>query len=203
MRKTSHKVLVGNPLYQCGLRILKFPKYLHDFMSQPNRPYGVYYAQTAVSPNAPPAPPDGETACLLAILNQCGATNVGLKADVKALFIHIGCLPLMGMVPAMWMRRAKRPELRIFTYGTHESVAPSRWGVREIYPIGKWPRLVSWTLLIKGYSRRRGDIHTKINLRESHWSEPAYPKNGQASSVGLLHPTSGGRRNCETVVWAT
>ncbi|KAH8100518.1 hypothetical protein BXZ70DRAFT_937606 [Cristinia sonorae] len=135
MRSATRKQVLDNPLYQRGLRILKFPKYLHDFMSKPNRPYCLWYGQ-ATGSGQPPTPPDYETACLQAILNHCGATNVGLKKDVKAVFLHVGMLPTMWKVGAMSARRSKRPELRFFTYGTHETVHPSRWGLKEVWPIG-------------------------------------------------------------------
>ena len=136
MQSASRKIVTGNPLYQRALRMLKFPKYLHDFMSKPDRPYCLWYNQQT-SGGAAISSPDVETAALQAILNHCGATNVGLKADVKAIFIHVGSLSTMWKIPSMWARRNKRPEIRFFTYGTHERALPSRWGIHEVYRLGE------------------------------------------------------------------
>ncbi|THH32342.1 hypothetical protein EUX98_g1848 [Antrodiella citrinella] len=132
MRSANRKVLFNSPVYQRALRILKFPQSLHDFMAQPNRPYCIWYGQPTATTSRPP---DAETACLLTILTQCGATNVGLKTDVRVIYIHVGCLSTMHKINSVAARRSKRPEIRFFTYGTHESVPTSRWGMREVYPI--------------------------------------------------------------------
>ncbi|TCD70074.1 hypothetical protein EIP91_005056 [Steccherinum ochraceum] len=113
-------------LYQLGLRILKFPKRVHDYMCQPNRRYSMWYGKQ----------PHVETKCLQAILERCGAKDVGLKADLEAIFIHVGHLSTMHHIQVMALRRNKQPHVRYFTYGTHETVHPSRWGVREVYPVG-------------------------------------------------------------------
>lgn len=128
-----------NILYQRGLRILNFPIRLHSYLCKPNMWYCLWYGQTPTS-----VTPDVETAHLQAILDACGAENRGHKKDVKAIFIHLGHLATMGTVGAMSARRSKRPEIRFFTYGTHASVHPSRWGIREVYPIGMWILHISY-----------------------------------------------------------
>lgn len=73
---------------------------------------------------------------LVVLLDECRARNVGHKADVRVIFVHVGALETVRRLPAFAMRRARNPEIRIYSYGTCHSVPPERWGLREIYPIG-------------------------------------------------------------------
>ncbi|KDQ54746.1 hypothetical protein JAAARDRAFT_347429 [Jaapia argillacea MUCL 33604] len=116
-----------------SIHLLQFPKWLLDHMSvQPPRPYCVWWT-----------PADGstthkgfETNALKTLMRHCGAKDVGHKADVRVVFIHIGALTTLCKLPALVERRCKRPEIQFITYGSHESVPPEQWGVREIYPLG-------------------------------------------------------------------
>jgi hypothetical protein len=126
-RTLRHKVM-----YHHALRILKFPDWLHDTMSMPNRPYCVWYE----GGDDPSHAAGLETVLLNNILKYCGAKNVGYKTDVRAVFVHVGALRTLYKLPAFPERRSRRVELRFFTYGTHAAVAPERWGIREIYPLG-------------------------------------------------------------------
>ncbi|KAJ7666449.1 hypothetical protein B0H17DRAFT_1089829 [Mycena rosella] len=117
--------------YQLALRILKFPKSLHEWMSKSNRPYCIW----------PPcgdqkAPRDRETGYLMAILTQCGAKKVSFKTDIRAIFVHVGALKHIRKLPLLVERRSQTCSIRFYTYGTHETVHPEQWGIREIYPIG-------------------------------------------------------------------
>lgn len=123
--------LVTNTLLQHGLRLHKFPKRLYDSLSR--RPFCIWFSPS----DGPPNKPGYETTTLKTVLNTCGAIDVGYKRDVNAMFIHVGALNTMYKVPAMANRRAKQPDLRFFTYGTHETVHQSRWGLREVYPLGQ------------------------------------------------------------------
>jgi hypothetical protein len=125
--------LRNNPLYHHAIRVLKFPKHLANYMSMPNRPYCVWWS----GGDGTTAEPGVETALLHSILEQCRAKNVGHKADVRAVFVHIGALKTLHELPALAERRSKHFEVQFFTYGTHESVIPEHWGVHEMYPLGK------------------------------------------------------------------
>ncbi|KAJ7139793.1 hypothetical protein C8R44DRAFT_867898 [Mycena epipterygia] len=117
--------------YQLALRVLKFPAPLHEWMSKSNRPYCIW-------------PPSGdqkgardrETGYLMSILTQCGAKRVGFKADIRAIFVHVGALKHVQKMPLLVDRRSGTCSVRFHTYGTHETVHPEYWGVREIYPFG-------------------------------------------------------------------
>lgn len=128
-----HRTLRNNSLYHHAIRILKFPKYLAEYMSMPNRPYCVWWS----GGDGTTAEAGVETTMLHSILELCRAKNVGHKADVRAVFVHVGALKTLHRLPALAERRSKRFEVQFFTYGSHESVIPEQWGIREIYPLGK------------------------------------------------------------------
>ncbi|KAK7694392.1 hypothetical protein QCA50_001578 [Cerrena zonata] len=129
-KAVTKQKLVTNPLLQHGLRLHKFPRRLFDSLFK--KPYCIWFSPS----DGPPNNPGYETATMKVILNTCSALDVGYKRDVNAMFIHVGALNTMYKVPAMANRRAKQPDLRFFTYGTHETVHQSRWGLREVYPLG-------------------------------------------------------------------
>ncbi|KAJ7456662.1 hypothetical protein FB451DRAFT_1276767 [Mycena latifolia] len=129
--RVDWKKNMGNSKYQLGLRILKFPSTLHEWMSKSNRPYCIW----------PPsgdqkAPQDIETGYLLEILTRCGAKKVSFKSDIRAIFVHVGALKSIRKLPLLVDRRSQTCSIRFYTYGTHETVHPEHWGIREIYPFG-------------------------------------------------------------------
>ncbi|KAJ6627259.1 hypothetical protein B0H10DRAFT_431154 [Mycena sp. CBHHK59/15] len=117
--------------YQLALRILKFPTPLFEWMSKSNRPYCIWSMSSERK-----GPHDRETGYLISILNQCGVTRVGFKAEIRAVFVHVGALKDIHKMPLLVERRSRTLSIRFFTYGTHETVHPEQWGVREIYPLG-------------------------------------------------------------------
>jgi hypothetical protein len=127
------KFLRSKRKYCRGLRVLKFPKALHDFMSKSNRTYCLW----STGDDDPADSPHIETEWLTSILDVCQAKNVGLKILARVLFIHVGALKKLQNLPDLVDRRSKHPEIQFYTYGTHESVVPERWGIREIFPIGE------------------------------------------------------------------
>ncbi|KAJ7630621.1 hypothetical protein FB45DRAFT_916103 [Roridomyces roridus] len=114
--------------YQVALRVLKFPTDLHAWISREHRLYHVWDDKKSTGIR--------ETAYLTAILDQCKATRVDFKTDVRVVFIHIGSLKTFHKIPLSVERRAQTSGIRFYTFGTHETVHPSRWGVREVYPFG-------------------------------------------------------------------
>ncbi|KAF8649832.1 hypothetical protein AX16_005596 [Volvariella volvacea WC 439] len=124
----------SSPLFQNALRILKFPKALYDFMSEArDRSYAIFTDQ---SPRAKKEYAY-ETALLRAILDQCGqkASRSG-ESEWRVAFVHIGALGQLSKFQKFVEKRATRPELQFYTYGTHDSVPSDEWGVKEIYPCG-------------------------------------------------------------------
>ncbi|KAJ6604313.1 hypothetical protein DFH09DRAFT_1300550 [Mycena vulgaris] len=120
-----------NSRYQLALRILKFPSWLHDWMSKSNRPYCIWPPSGDLK-----VPRDPETGYLMTILAQCGAKQASFKADIRAIFVHVGALKIIRKLPLLVERRSQTCSIRFYTYGTHETVHPEHWGVREIYPFG-------------------------------------------------------------------
>ena len=111
---------------------------LYKFLTITSRTYCLWYAGA-----------DGkageiagmETTALRTILTTLKAKDMGYKSDVRIIFVHVGALKTFFKLPVLAERRVKQPEIRFYTYGTHESVAPERWGIREIFPIGACARL--------------------------------------------------------------
>ncbi|KAJ7102253.1 hypothetical protein B0H15DRAFT_813835 [Mycena belliarum] len=125
------KKTMRNSKYQLGLRVLKFPTWLHEWMSKTNRPYCIWPPSGDQA-----ATGDLETQYLIAILTQCGAKKVSFKTDIRAIFVHVGSLKHIRKLPLLAGRRSQTCSIRFYTYGTHETIHPEHWGIREIYPFG-------------------------------------------------------------------
>jgi hypothetical protein len=52
--------------------------------------------------------------------------------------LHVGGIKSLPHLPGLAEKRSKQPQIRFYTYGTHEDVNPSRWHLREVFPIGEW-----------------------------------------------------------------
>lgn len=116
-----------------AVQVLQFPDFLRTYMSQPNRAYCVWWSPGDGTTTAPGL----ETNMLHSIMKSCKAKNVGHKADVRVVFVHVGALESLHKLPALAERRSKRPEIHFYTYGTHAKIPRERWGVHAIYPVGK------------------------------------------------------------------
>ncbi|KZT21687.1 hypothetical protein NEOLEDRAFT_1181525 [Neolentinus lepideus HHB14362 ss-1] len=116
-----------------AIHLLNFPQWLYDHMvmRDSKRPYCIWNTYDRMSTKL-----CVETSALQVILKHCGASDVGLKADVRVVFIHVGSLDTIHKLPAFVERRCRRPEIQFVTYGTYENVPIGRWGVREIFPVG-------------------------------------------------------------------
>ncbi|KAF9015377.1 hypothetical protein BDQ17DRAFT_1536047 [Cyathus striatus] len=80
---------------------------------------------------------DPETKLLQAVLRECpGARDVGHKSDIRVVFVHVGALRTLHKLPGLTERRLRVASLQFYTYGTHPTVCPEIWGIREIYPCG-------------------------------------------------------------------
>ncbi|KAK7064499.1 chromo domain-containing protein [Favolaschia claudopus] len=125
------KKTMSKSKYQLALRILKFPRDLHDWFSRSERTYSVWPSAEERTGNR-----DREIGFLTTILNECGAKKVGFKTDLRAIFVHVGSLVTIQKMPLLVERRSQMCGLRFYTFGTHESVHPESWGIREIFPLG-------------------------------------------------------------------
>ncbi|KAH9890944.1 hypothetical protein C8Q73DRAFT_702301 [Cubamyces lactineus] len=140
--------VVAQRRYHQALHILGFPKALYDFMSAPNHPYCIWNAPADETISGP----GYETLLLKEILSTCASQELGYKADVRVVFVHVGALDKLHCLPGLAERRAKRADVRFVTYGTHPSVPSDRWGIRELYPMGG---IVTFTpsAIIQGHYR--------------------------------------------------
>lgn len=126
------------PLYHRALSILGFPKWLHDEMSKAK------YCIWNKDGDGTPSEYGFETRALMQVLEERGAKDVGLnlKADVSFVFVHVGAINTLSRFPSLADRR-RRPDIRFVTYGTHHTIPPTRWGVRQVYPAGELSSLLT------------------------------------------------------------
>jgi hypothetical protein len=120
-----------DPSYHRALSILGLPKWLYDEMSKAK------YCIWNKDGDGTPSEPGFETRALIHVLKKRGAEDVGIKADVSFVFVHVGAIKTLCLLPALMERRMKRLDIRFVTYGTHHTIPPARWGVRQIYPAGE------------------------------------------------------------------
>lgn len=129
----ANEKFANNSAVQRALRILNVPKYLYKFLAYSPRTYCIWYSgadgQSGEAAGV-------ETTALRTILTAFKAKDMGNKADVRVIFVHVGALKTLHKLVALAERRAKRQEIRFYSYGTHKSVAPERWGIRELFPLG-------------------------------------------------------------------
>ncbi|OAX44859.1 hypothetical protein K503DRAFT_795147 [Rhizopogon vinicolor AM-OR11-026] len=115
-----------------AMDLLSFSPELLDFMNLPNRSYCIW----SFPADGTPAFPGFETRQLKYVLSKTNAASVSLDKEARAIFVHVGALETFYNFPALVAKRRDAPEVRFFTYGTHESVPSSRWGIREVLPLG-------------------------------------------------------------------
>ena len=131
-RIEGHPAL-GSSSFALGLRIHGFNARVWDFLSRSPRDYCLWFENA----DGTSSHPGFETKALIATLDACKARNVGYKQDVRVIFVHVGALRSFYKLHALAMRRSKLSSLRFYLYGTHPTVPPTRWGIREVYPTGE------------------------------------------------------------------
>ena len=127
----QERIVRKDPSYHRDLSVLGFPKWLYDEMSE------CKYCIWNRDGDGTPSEPGFETKALTHVLDERRARNVGHKADVSFVFVHVGAIKTLHLLPALMERRMKRLDIQFVTYGTHHTIPPARWGVRRIYPAGK------------------------------------------------------------------
>jgi hypothetical protein len=128
----QERILRKNPLYHRDLSVLGFPRWLYKEVTESK------YCIWNKDGDGPPGEQGFETRALIHVLDERRATNVGLKADVSFVFVHVGAIKTLCQLPALMERRMKRLDIQFVTYGTHHTIPPARWGIRHIYPAGKF-----------------------------------------------------------------
>jgi hypothetical protein len=122
------------PSYHRALSILGFPRWLDEDMSKSSWAYCIWNKHGDGTPDEP----GFETRALRHILDERRAKDVGHKADVSVVFVHVGAIKTLSLLPALMERRMKRLDIQFVTYGTHHTIPPARWGMRMIYPAGEY-----------------------------------------------------------------
>lgn len=129
------RTIKSNPAIALAVRILQYPDWLHEYMASStlDRPYCIWAEGGDLTTRK-----EGlETTFLRSILQTCPrAQDVGHKAATKAIFIHIGSFKTLWKFGGFMERRRVETNIMFVTYGTHEDIHPSRWGMREVFPIG-------------------------------------------------------------------
>ncbi|GLB33577.1 hypothetical protein LshimejAT787_0104610 [Lyophyllum shimeji] len=121
--------------YHHALRILKFPKWLHDYLLAEGRERTFWVWWEGGDGTKKKA--GMETHLLHAIMEQCRARKVRQNlAEARIVFVHVGALRTLFKRQGVLEIIAGCPHIQFYTYGTHETVPPEYWGVREIYPCG-------------------------------------------------------------------
>lgn len=130
------QIIKGDPVYAQAVGVLRFPKWLHDFI--PSRDYCVWFAPVdgTQEKNGVDIRGKTDTQALVTILKRKAARNVGYKADTRIVFVHVGALRSLYRLEGFCERRVRRPEIQFILYGSHPTVPRNRWGIREIYVLG-------------------------------------------------------------------
>lgn len=129
----SHS-LHKKPIVYQAILFLGFPSSLLELLDNPSRTYGIWFSSSDCGQSTSGL----ETALLQLILGATRATVSNLKDEVRFVFIHVGALPTIRTLPSLVAKLSEHPETHFYTYGTHSSVETQRWGIREIFPLGKW-----------------------------------------------------------------
>jgi hypothetical protein len=145
-----------------AVHLLRFPHWLLQRMADHEKVQQAYCVWDTTGDHSndarTPDCPDIETRALRTILYRSGAQDVGHRRDVRTVFIHVGAMRTVSRLQALSERRTKRPEIAWILYGSHPTVHPTLWGVREIWPLGQCLALML-SLVADHWSRRRTYVH--------------------------------------------
>lgn len=164
---------------------LQFPSDLRLFMLRSSRQFCVW----SPSGDSRNATHGLETKELLRILKKCKATNVGYKADVRVVFVHIAALKSFHQLHCLAERRMRSFDIRFWTYGTHPTVPKTQWGVQEIYPLGAPTAFWLPRIELTSWHRWRHDLHPRGSLRKPFRRCQINATGRRASYLGLLFTT--------------
>ncbi|KAL5534576.1 hypothetical protein ACEPAG_1039 [Sanghuangporus baumii] len=136
--RREYSSLASRPHIETAFRILGFDFSFVKFL--PSRKFCVWSYQVDAEPTERGrkfSKVRSETKALFDVLSFLKAKNVGYDdLDARVVFVHVGSVRSIQKLPGIVSRRLEKPEVQFITYGTHESVKPSLWGFREIYPLG-------------------------------------------------------------------
>jgi hypothetical protein len=125
------------PYYHYALRILQFPTSLHKRLYQSG--FNTWFSGGDEMSSGKAGV---ETWLLSRIAKQCKAKRINFQKEewqqLRVVFIHVGAIQNLHKLPGLAELCRHSPQVTQFwTYGTHVSVNPKFWGMREILLCGK------------------------------------------------------------------
>ncbi|KAG6902388.1 hypothetical protein C0995_000593 [Termitomyces sp. Mi166 len=122
----------SRPRYHHGLRVLKFPRTLHNYFCENGyeRTCSVWYEGGDGTKR-----PGMETLDLFSILDKCGIKRSHIQ-DARIVFIHTGAVKYLHNLAGFLDICSTSFSVQLYIYGSHETVASELWGVHEVYPCG-------------------------------------------------------------------
>jgi hypothetical protein len=114
--------------------LLRFP---YELMDRIKKKGGVTYAVWSLHDAHVHEVPDMETRALNIIMTRFKSRFVKFDTHPHMVFIHVGALATLYRSSALMQLRASRPDVSFKLYGTHISIHPSSWGIRDIWPLGE------------------------------------------------------------------
>lgn len=131
----NQRELTRLTILQHGLRILQWPTWLDSHLREGVRSYHIW---SVGCPEDKHPNRDFETTILRKVLQHYGMAREEKPApgeNAKLIFVHIASVKTLALLPVLLERRMTLGCVFVL-YGTHPSITPDRWGIREVYPIG-------------------------------------------------------------------
>ncbi|KAG6896041.1 hypothetical protein C0992_010727 [Termitomyces sp. T32_za158] len=123
--------IMTKPHYHRGLRILQFPRMLFEYLCENvyERTYSVWYEGADGTRKRPGI----ETCALYCILEECGCKRSRTQ-EARIVFIHLGAIKYLHKLPGFLDICSTSFSVRLYSYGSHETIPRGLWGIHEIYP---------------------------------------------------------------------
>lgn len=188
------EVITQRRFYQ-AIHILGISREVFDYVSQIPRTY-CFWTGPADAGNIGPG---YETLLLKDFLSACKWTDLGLYSNARLVLVHVGGLASLHLLPGLAERRLQ-VGLRFMTYGTHPSVPHAQWGVREIYPLGQFPRrLLAFVVpdTFDAFRRRNRYVYAECDNRKPRPSLQPYQEDRRPPDMGVLCVAVGRGHGCE------
>ena len=130
------------PIFRYAVHMLSMPNHLLEFLANsPDLRYHICHGPNDSEPGhdlSMQGRPGVESTLLRLVLSHFhNASMQSYKNASNMVFVHIGDLSSLCRISDVASLKKEDNHLTFFTYGTHPSVDPSRWGFREIYPRGR------------------------------------------------------------------
>ncbi|KAH8828138.1 hypothetical protein DL96DRAFT_1601932, partial [Flagelloscypha sp. PMI_526] len=122
--------------YQLALRVLRFPKILHDYLAETHPATFIWFDGGDGDRGVNGVGAGIQTMLLYSILERCNARPTRKIDEARIVLVHVGALRWLKSIPGLATVKRERPDIAFYTYGSHERIPVSRWGVTNIFPFG-------------------------------------------------------------------